>query len=65
MTWPAIVRYRKLYIRRSRHLLLTGQAFSRIPDDGEALTDVYNAELDWLTEKKQNTWLTVPWLYSE
>ncbi|RDX41169.1 DUF89 domain-containing protein [Lentinus brumalis] len=41
------------------------RALPRIPDDGEALTDVYNAELDRLTEKKQNTWLRVPWLYSE
>ncbi|KAI0651281.1 DUF89 domain-containing protein [Trametes meyenii] len=36
-----------------------------IPEDGEALTDVYNHELKRLEEKKQNTWLTVPWLYSE
>ncbi|KAI0717732.1 hypothetical protein C8T65DRAFT_640596 [Cerioporus squamosus] len=41
------------------------RALPRIPDDGEALIDVYNAELDRLAEKKQNTWLTVPWLYSE
>ena len=36
-----------------------------MPEDGEALSDIYNAELDRLAEKKQNTWLTVPWLYSE
>ncbi|OSD03671.1 DUF89-domain-containing protein [Trametes coccinea BRFM310] len=36
-----------------------------IPEDGEALADVYNKELDRLAEKKKNTWLTVPWLYSE
>ncbi|KAH9856418.1 DUF89 domain-containing protein [Lenzites betulinus] len=36
-----------------------------IPDDGEPLADVYNAELDRLAEQKKNTWLTVPWLYSE
>ncbi|KAI0668847.1 DUF89 domain-containing protein [Trametes maxima] len=36
-----------------------------IPKDGEALTDVYNYELERLAEKKQNTWLTVPWLFSE
>ncbi|KAI9068826.1 DUF89 domain-containing protein [Trametes sanguinea] len=36
-----------------------------IPHDGEALVDVYNKELDLLAEKKKNTWLTVPWLYSE
>ncbi|KAI0744716.1 hypothetical protein C8Q76DRAFT_789208 [Earliella scabrosa] len=37
----------------------------KIPDDGEALTDIYNSELEHLAEKNQNTWLTVPWLYSE
>ncbi|KAJ8480751.1 hypothetical protein ONZ51_g6456 [Trametes cubensis] len=36
-----------------------------IPEDGEALTEVYNKELEKLAENKQNTWLTVPWLYSE
>ncbi|EIW56647.1 DUF89 domain-containing protein [Trametes versicolor FP-101664 SS1] len=36
-----------------------------IPDDGEPLADVYNAELEKLAETKQNTWLAVPWLYSE
>ncbi|KAI0776814.1 hypothetical protein BD413DRAFT_610398 [Trametes elegans] len=36
-----------------------------IADDGEPLVDVYNKELDILAEKKKNTWLTVPWLYSE
>ncbi|KAI0632878.1 DUF89 domain-containing protein [Trametes polyzona] len=36
-----------------------------IPDDGEPLVDVYNTELERLAEKQQNTWLTVPWLYSE
>ncbi|KAH9893939.1 DUF89 domain-containing protein [Cubamyces lactineus] len=36
-----------------------------IAEDGEALTDVYNKELEKLAEKSQNTWLTVPWLYSE
>ncbi|RPD77052.1 DUF89-domain-containing protein [Lentinus tigrinus ALCF2SS1-7] len=41
------------------------RALPQIPEDGEALVDVYNAELDRLAEKKQNTWLTVPWLYSE
>lgn len=37
----------------------------RIPDDGEPLSDVYNAELDRFIEKNKGTWLTVPWLYSE
>ncbi|KAI8972554.1 DUF89 domain-containing protein [Trametes punicea] len=36
-----------------------------IPEDGEALVEVYNTELERLAEKKQNTWLTVSWLYSE
>ncbi|KAI1790587.1 hypothetical protein LXA43DRAFT_1015926 [Ganoderma leucocontextum] len=37
----------------------------RVADDGEPLSDVYNAELDKLIEKDKGTWLTVPWLYSE
>ncbi|KAI0759122.1 DUF89 domain-containing protein [Fomes fomentarius] len=41
------------------------RALQDIPDDGEALTDVYNVELARLAEKGKNTWLTVPWLYSE
>ncbi|TBU44588.1 hypothetical protein BD309DRAFT_957998 [Dichomitus squalens] len=37
----------------------------RVPDDGEALADIYNTELEKLTEQGRGTWLTVPWLYSE
>lgn len=37
----------------------------RIPDDGEPLSDIYNAELDKLVEKNKGIWLMVPWLYSE
>ena len=36
-----------------------------IVNDGEPLDDVYNKELGLLAEKNKNTWLTVPWLYSE
>ena len=36
-----------------------------ITNDGEPLDDVYNKELGLLAEKNKNTWLTVPWLYSE
>ena len=44
---------------------LTSCVYRPIPSDGEALDDVYNKELELLAEKKKNTWLTVPWLYSE
>ncbi|PCH42909.1 DUF89 domain-containing protein [Wolfiporia cocos MD-104 SS10] len=36
-----------------------------IPDDGEALTDVYNTELSRLTEQGKGSWFTAPWLYAE
>ena len=38
---------------------------SPIPADGEALVDEYNAELNCLKERGQNTWFTAPWLYAE
>ncbi|KAI0351611.1 DUF89 domain-containing protein [Trametes cingulata] len=41
------------------------RALKPIPEDGEALVDIYNTELERLAEKQKNTWLTVPWLYSE
>ncbi|CDO75454.1 hypothetical protein BN946_scf184823.g8 [Trametes cinnabarina] len=41
------------------------RALQPIPNDGEALADIYNKELDRLAENKKNTWLTVPWLYSD
>lgn len=37
----------------------------RIPNDGEAFTDVYNAELDRLESEEKHTWFTAPWLYAE
>ncbi|KAG6906847.1 hypothetical protein DXG01_011726 [Tephrocybe rancida] len=36
-----------------------------IPDDGEALVVVYNAELNRLATLGKNTWFTAPWLFAE
>ncbi|OBZ75033.1 hypothetical protein A0H81_05296 [Grifola frondosa] len=41
------------------------RALEPIPEDGEALVETYNSELDRLTSQGKGTWLTVPWLYSE
>ena len=37
----------------------------RVPDDGEAMVDVYNRELDSLTADGKGTWFTAPWLFAE
>ncbi|EPS95492.1 hypothetical protein FOMPIDRAFT_1132343 [Fomitopsis schrenkii] len=37
----------------------------RIPDDGEALVQIFNTELARLTEQGKGTWFTAPWLYAE
>ncbi|EKM77045.1 hypothetical protein AGABI1DRAFT_108419 [Agaricus bisporus var. burnettii JB137-S8] len=36
-----------------------------IPNDGELLSDIYNAELKALSENGKDTWFTAPWLYAE
>ena len=66
MTWRAIVLCRMLSTHDRAKIHSHGiNPTRRVPDDGEALTDIYNAELEKLTEKGKGTWLTVPWLYSE
>ena len=45
--------------------MLESHTLRPIPADGEALVDEYNAELDNLGERDQDTWFTAPWLYAE
>ena len=36
-----------------------------VPEDGEPMVDIYNAELARLEKDGKNTWFTAPWLFAE
>ncbi|KAI0063016.1 DUF89 domain-containing protein [Artomyces pyxidatus] len=52
-------------IGRLKYQMGRDHALEPIQNDGEALVDVYNAELARLAEGATNTWFTAPWLYAE
>ncbi|KAH8094465.1 DUF89 domain-containing protein [Cristinia sonorae] len=52
-------------ISKLKYEMARDRPLEKMPDDGEAYTDVYNAELERLEGEKKHTWFTAPWLYAE
>jgi hypothetical protein len=53
----------ELYLFLSR--ISTDICLRPIRMDGEAMVDMYNAELERLSSEGKGTWFTAPWLYAE
>ncbi|TCD59952.1 hypothetical protein EIP91_011016 [Steccherinum ochraceum] len=43
----------------------TNKPLLEIPNDGEAMTNVYNEELEKLRTENKDKWFTAPWLFAE
>ena len=45
--------------------LRSNRVIRQIPEDGEAMVEIYNVELERLAKEGKGTWFTAPWLYAE
>ncbi|KIM37931.1 hypothetical protein M413DRAFT_448192 [Hebeloma cylindrosporum] len=52
-------------VSKLKYEMARDRALERIPEDGEANVELYNAELAGLEDSKRNTWFTAPWLFAE
>ncbi|KAI0037119.1 DUF89 domain-containing protein [Vararia minispora EC-137] len=41
------------------------ELYRPVPEDGEAMVEVYNKELERLATEEKGTWFTAPWLYAD
>ncbi|KAF8235878.1 DUF89 domain-containing protein [Tricholoma matsutake] len=52
-------------ISKLKYQMARDHPLEPIPADGDPHVEIYNSELERLTESTKNTWFTAPWLFAE